>query len=199
MNPSNCTTYQLLYLCATKHWFCQIIVVTLKKQLFSVKILTIVMKTINLFYLDFWHFYVQKVNQGSLSRLGVIEKNSAVFSWNWFYKEQTIKGEETNSSLLIFCCAKYHSHSPACNILPILLMCPHTMMYLCNKYWSQYTALSDGQWLDRQISFLNKVRLKMRKKDIKSVTILQGLGVGPGSATERWPCRKNARKSDFFL
>ena len=25
--------------------------------------------------------------------------------------------------------------------------------------------------------------------------ILQGLGVGPGSVTERWPFRKNARKS----
>ena len=30
------------------------------------------------------------------------------------------------------------------------------------------------------------------------MVILQGLGVGPGSATERWPCRKNARKSAFF-
>ena len=29
--------------------------------------------------------------------------------------------------------------------------------------------------------------------------ILQGLGVGPGSVTERWPSRKNARKSPFFL
>ena len=29
--------------------------------------------------------------------------------------------------------------------------------------------------------------------------ILQGLGVCPGSATERWPCRKNARKSFFFV
>ena len=28
--------------------------------------------------------------------------------------------------------------------------------------------------------------------------ILQGLGVGPGSVTERWPFRKNARKSAFF-
>ena len=28
--------------------------------------------------------------------------------------------------------------------------------------------------------------------------ILKGLGVGPGSATERWPCRKNAHKSAFF-
>ena len=28
--------------------------------------------------------------------------------------------------------------------------------------------------------------------------ILQGLGVGPGSATEHWPCRKNALKSTFF-
>ena len=32
----------------------------------------------------------------------------------------------------------------------------------------------------------------------KYVLILQGLGVGPGSTTEIWPCRKNARKS-FFL
>ena len=31
-----------------------------------------------------------------------------------------------------------------------------------------------------------------------SVAILQGLGVGPGSATEHWPCRKTARKSAFF-
>ena len=28
--------------------------------------------------------------------------------------------------------------------------------------------------------------------------ILQGLGVGPGSVTERWPWRKTARKSVFF-
>ena len=28
--------------------------------------------------------------------------------------------------------------------------------------------------------------------------ILQGLGVGPGSATERWLCRKIAQKSAFF-
>ena len=31
------------------------------------------------------------------------------------------------------------------------------------------------------------------------VRILQGLGVDPGSATERWPYRKNARKSAFFV
>ena len=36
-------------------------------------------------------------------------------------------------------------------------------------------------------------------KKKKRKRILQGLGVGPGSATERWPCRKNARKSAFFL
>ena len=29
--------------------------------------------------------------------------------------------------------------------------------------------------------------------------ILQGLGVGPGSATERWPSQKIARKWPFFL
>ena len=28
--------------------------------------------------------------------------------------------------------------------------------------------------------------------------ILQGLGVGPGSATKRWPYRKIAQKSVFF-
>ena len=32
----------------------------------------------------------------------------------------------------------------------------------------------------------------------KFLAILQGLGVGPGSATERWPFRKRARKSAFF-
>ena len=32
----------------------------------------------------------------------------------------------------------------------------------------------------------------------KTEKILQGLGVGPGSATERWPCGKIARKSTFF-
>ena len=31
-----------------------------------------------------------------------------------------------------------------------------------------------------------------------SIRILQGLGDGPGSATERWPCRKNSLKSAFF-
>ena len=30
-------------------------------------------------------------------------------------------------------------------------------------------------------------------------TILQGLGVGPGSVTEHWPCRKNAWRSAFFF
>ena len=33
----------------------------------------------------------------------------------------------------------------------------------------------------------------------KEEEILQGLGVGPGSATERWPSRKIARKLPFFL
>ena len=33
---------------------------------------------------------------------------------------------------------------------------------------------------------------------VLSLTILQGLGVGPGSVTERCPFRKNARKSFFF-
>ena len=37
---------------------------------------------------------------------------------------------------------------------------------------------------------------RRRKKEERE--ILQGLGVGPGSATERWPCRKNVRKSTFF-
>ena len=29
--------------------------------------------------------------------------------------------------------------------------------------------------------------------------ILKGLGVGPGSATERWPCRKNEKNQFFFF
>ena len=33
----------------------------------------------------------------------------------------------------------------------------------------------------------------------KQLFILQGLGVGPGSATERWPSTKIARKWPFFL
>ena len=37
------------------------------------------------------------------------------------------------------------------------------------------------------------------RKEKKRERILQGLGVGPGSATERWPCRKNVRKSFFFV
>ena len=32
----------------------------------------------------------------------------------------------------------------------------------------------------------------------KKESILKGLGVGPGSATERWPCRKIARKAAFL-
>ena len=35
---------------------------------------------------------------------------------------------------------------------------------------------------------------KKEKIMLKSMKILQGLGVGPGSATERWPSRKIARK-----
>ena len=33
---------------------------------------------------------------------------------------------------------------------------------------------------------------------MKTFQILQGLGVGPGSATERWPSRKIVRKWPFF-
>ena len=29
--------------------------------------------------------------------------------------------------------------------------------------------------------------------------ILQGVGFGPGSVTERWPCKNNAQKSAFFI
>ena len=32
----------------------------------------------------------------------------------------------------------------------------------------------------------------------KETKILQGLGVGPGLATERWPCQKIEQKSAFF-
>ena len=37
------------------------------------------------------------------------------------------------------------------------------------------------------------MHVKVRRKKI-----LQGLGVGPGSVTERWPFRKSVRKSVFF-
>ena len=40
---------------------------------------------------------------------------------------------------------------------------------------------------------------KAEKKKKKEEEILQGLGVGPGSVTERWPSQKIARKLPFFL
>ena len=48
--------------------------------------------------------------------------------------------------------------------------------------------------------FLLQSPLKYFQQDIINKTadeILQRLGVGPGSATERWPCRKDARKTVF--
>ena len=39
---------------------------------------------------------------------------------------------------------------------------------------------------------------KQKTEREKKKNILQGLGFGPGSATERWPYRKNAQKSAFF-
>ena len=40
--------------------------------------------------------------------------------------------------------------------------------------------------------------LKTVSLDLQCI-ILQGQGVGPGSAIERWPYRKIARKSAFFV
>ena len=41
---------------------------------------------------------------------------------------------------------------------------------------------------DKKFSFLSIPEVGEKKKK----NILQGLGFGPDSATERWPCRKNA-------
>ena len=43
-----------------------------------------------------------------------------------------------------------------------------------------------------------KIEKILRMNKQKLTKILQGLGVGPGSATERWPCRKKGHFRAIF-
>ena len=59
--------------------------------------------------------------------------------------------------------------------------------------------LPETNYVWKLAKYSTKAALSSCKHSSALISILQGLGVGPGSATERWPSRKIARKWPFFL
>ena len=77
-------------------------------------------------------------------------------------------------------------------------------MLFCLKNKYQYSRDQGWTRLPRPKAGGNKfsvtgVSPKWVKSRRRRKRKLQGLGAGPGSTTERWPCRKNTRKSVLFF